>query len=63
MKNSHSKIRQEDIKDMHEFQRELIEGKSVVAKIISVESIRAGSDRIHEAVVDLLVNNGHGVRR
>jgi hypothetical protein len=54
-------IRKTDIDDMSSYRNELAEGRSRVAAIISSESIKETGNRIREAVVETIVNNGHGV--
>jgi hypothetical protein len=52
-----------DYKKLRAFNDELLDENSCLVKIISRESVRQSSELIREAIIQTIVNNGHGVRR
>jgi hypothetical protein len=48
--------------EMKALNDKLLDKDSRLGKIISAESLRQSSDQIYEAMVQSIVNNGHGVR-
>ena len=47
--------------ELKAFNDNLLNENSRFGKIISSESLRLSSENIHQAVVQTIVNNGHGV--
>jgi hypothetical protein len=47
--------------ELMKFNDQLLNGESMIGRIISVENIRRSSENINHAIINAIVNNGHGV--